>query len=90
MKVSVFRFQKVVIRFPDTRNLTPDTQKRKVKMQVRDSPNVHAMLKETVDRYSEQTAYKWFVNAGRTESATWKQFYEQVKSVSKSLMALGV
>ena len=59
-------------------------------MQVKDYPNVHAMLKETVDRYSEQAAYKWFVDADRTESATWKQFYEQVKSVSKSLMALGV
>ena len=59
-------------------------------MQVRDYPNVHAMLKETVDRYSEQTAYKWFVDAGRTESATWKQFYEQIKRVAKSLMALGV
>ena len=36
-------------------------------MKVKDYPNVHAMLKETVDRYSEQTAYKWFVDAGRTE-----------------------
>ena len=59
-------------------------------MQVKDYPNVHAMLKETVERYSAQTAYKWFVDAGRTESVTWKQFYEQVKTVAKSLMALGV
>ncbi len=59
-------------------------------MQVKDYPNVHAMLKETVDRYSEQAAYKWFVDADRTESATWKQFYEQIKRVSKSLIALGV
>lgn len=59
-------------------------------MQFKDYPNVHAMLKETVDRYSEQTAYKWFVDADRTESATWKQFYEQAMRVSKSLMALGV
>ena len=59
-------------------------------MQVKDYPNVHAMLKETVERYSAQPAYKWFVDATRTESVTWKQFYEQVKTVAKSLMALGV
>jgi long-chain acyl-CoA synthetase len=59
-------------------------------MQVKDYPNVHAMLKETVERYSAQPAYKWLVDATRTESVTWKQFYEQVKTVAKSLMALGV
>ena len=59
-------------------------------MQVKDYPNVHAMLKETVERYSAQPAYKWFVDATRIESVTWKQFYEQVKTVAKSLMALGV
>lgn len=59
-------------------------------MQVKDYPNVHAMLKETVERYSAQAAYKWFVDATRIESATWEQFYEQVKTVSKSLIALGV
>lgn len=59
-------------------------------MQVKDYPNVHAMLKETVERYSAQAAYKWLVDATRIESVTWKQFYEQVKTVAKSLMALGV
>ena len=59
-------------------------------MQVKDYPNVHAMLKETVERYSAQAAYKWLVDATRIESATWEQFYEQVKTVAKSLMALGV
>ena len=59
-------------------------------MQVKDYPNVHAMLKETVERYSAQAAYKWFVDATRIESATWEQFYEQVKTVSKSLIGLGV
>ena len=59
-------------------------------MQVKDYPNVHAMLKETVERYSAQAAYKWLVDASRIESVTWKQFYEQVKTVAKSLMALGV
>jgi long-chain acyl-CoA synthetase len=59
-------------------------------MQVKDYPNVHAMLKETVERYSAQASYKWLVDATRIESVTWKQFYEQVKTVAKSLMALGV
>jgi len=59
-------------------------------MQVKDYPNVHAMLKETVERYSAQAAYKWLVDATRIESVTWKQFSEQVKTVAKSLMALGV
>ena len=59
-------------------------------MQVKDYPNVHAMLKETVERYSAQAAYKWLVDATRIESATWEQFYEQVKTVSKSLIGLGV
>jgi len=59
-------------------------------MQVKDYPNVHAMLKETVERYSAQAAYKWLVDATRIESAAWEQFYEQVKTVSKSLIGLGV
>jgi long-chain acyl-CoA synthetase len=59
-------------------------------MNLKDYPNIHAMVKETVDRRSDQIAYKWFPEAGRTESVTWTQFYEQVKKVSKSLIALGV
>lgn len=59
-------------------------------MQIKDYRNIHAMLKETVERCSQQPAYRWFPEAGRTESITWADFYEQVKQVAKSLMALGV
>lgn len=59
-------------------------------MPINDYPNIHAMVKETVDRLPNQTAYRWFVEAGRTESVTWTQFYEGVKQVAKSLIALGV
>jgi long-chain acyl-CoA synthetase len=59
-------------------------------MPIKDYPNIHAMVKETVDRRSGQIAYKWFPEAGRIESATWAQFYEQTKQVSKSLIALGI
>lgn len=59
-------------------------------MPIKNYPNLHAMLQETVERYAEQPAYRWFAEAGRLESVTWQQFYEQAKAVSKSLLALGV
>ena len=59
-------------------------------MQFTDYRNVNHMLKETVDRYFDQPAYKWFVEPGVTEAVSWGVFYDQVKNVSKSLMALGV
>ncbi|MFO7667650.1 MAG: long-chain fatty acid--CoA ligase [Desulfobacterales bacterium] len=59
-------------------------------MPIRDFQNIHEMLKETVDRYPDKPAYKWFLEAGRLDSVTWKEFYEQVQNVSKSLIALGV
>src|SRR5574341_469971 len=59
-------------------------------MPIKDYQNIHAMIKETVDRRFNQIAYKWFPEAGRTEAVTWSQFYEQVKKVAKSLIALGV
>lgn len=59
-------------------------------MPIRDFQNIHEMLKETVDRYPDEPAYKWFTGPGRLDSLTWGQFYEQVKKVSKSLIALGV
>jgi long-chain acyl-CoA synthetase len=52
--------------------------------------NIYAMLTETVDRYGESSAYKWFKEPGQTDSVTWNQFYGQVRQVGKSLMALGV
>jgi len=59
-------------------------------MQFKDYRNIHQMLKETADTYSGQTAYKWFSENGQIVSVTWEEFYTQVRSLSKSLMALGV
>jgi long-chain acyl-CoA synthetase len=59
-------------------------------MEIKDFANIHQMLKKTTETYKNRPAYKWFVEAGVTESVTWGQFYEQVKKVSKSLMTLGV
>jgi len=59
-------------------------------MPIRDFQNIHEMLKETVDRHPDEPSYKWFTGPGRLNSLTWIQFYEQVKKVSKSLIAFGV
>ena len=59
-------------------------------MEFIDYPNIHAMLKKTVDRYQSSDAYKWFTAPGQTDAVTWGQFYDQVRQVSKSLMTLGV
>jgi long-chain acyl-CoA synthetase len=59
-------------------------------MEIKDFTNIHQMLKATSDANNTKPAYSWFIKAGVTESVTWGQFYEQVKTVSKSLMALGV
>ncbi|MDM8523061.1 long-chain fatty acid--CoA ligase [Desulfococcaceae bacterium HSG8] len=60
-------------------------------VQFKDYQNTHQMLKETVDRCSGQMAYKWFLeDSGQPVSVTWGEFYDQVKKVSKSLMALDV
>ncbi|MBW2607522.1 MAG: long-chain fatty acid--CoA ligase [Deltaproteobacteria bacterium] len=59
-------------------------------MEFRDFKNFHEMLKETVDRRGKNTAYRWFVEAGQTDSVTWTEYYDQVKQVGKSLIALGI
>jgi len=59
-------------------------------MQFVDFPNMHAMLTATVDRHRDQDAYRWFTAPGQTASVTWGEFYDQVRQVGKSLMALGV
>lgn len=59
-------------------------------MSIKDYHNIHAMVKETVDRRPHEIAYRWFAEAGRIESVTWLQFYEQAKQVAKSLIALGI
>ncbi len=59
-------------------------------MRINDYKNIHEMLKETIDRCSDQVAYRWFTQGEETESVTWEQFYEQVRMVAKSLTSLGV
>jgi long-chain acyl-CoA synthetase len=59
-------------------------------MQFKDYPNFHQMLCETVDNYPKEQAYRWFDEKANPTSVTWQEFYDQVKSVSKSLIALGV
>ena len=59
-------------------------------MQFKDYPNFHQLLCETVDAYANDPAYRWFDKNANASSVTWQQFYDQVKSVSKSLIALGV
>ncbi len=59
-------------------------------MQFKDYTNFHQMLCETVDNYTDQSAYRWFDENANASSVTWGDFYDQVKSVSKSLIALGV
>ncbi len=59
-------------------------------MEFIDFSSMHAMLKQTVDRCGEAIAYKWFTGPGQTDSVTWNRFYDQVRQVGKSLIALGV
>lgn len=59
-------------------------------MEFIDFRSTHEMLKSTVDKYRETDAYRWFTAPGQTEAVTWGQFYDQVRQVGKSLMALGV
>ncbi len=55
-----------------------------------DYVNFHQMLCETVDKFGQDPAYRWFDEKGGATSITWQTFYNQVKAVSKSLLALGV
>ncbi|RLE17956.1 MAG: long-chain fatty acid--CoA ligase [Acidobacteria bacterium] len=59
-------------------------------MEFKDFRNVHHMLSETVDRWGDQAAYRWFLESKETESITWNGFSEEVRRVGKSLMALGL
>ena len=52
--------------------------------------NIHQMLKKTVDKSPDETAFRWFTDSDAVVSMTWRAFYDQVKNVSQSLMALGV
>jgi long-chain acyl-CoA synthetase len=59
-------------------------------MQFKDYTNFHQMLCETVDKYADAPAYRWFDENSVASGVTWQEFYDQVKSVSKSLIALGL
>jgi long-chain acyl-CoA synthetase len=55
-----------------------------------DYQNIHAMLSEAVNRRKGYPAYRWLVKNGQLAEVTWEEFYNQVKDVAKSLIALGV
>lgn len=60
-------------------------------MAIKDFRNIHDMMKATVDEHADQPAYQWFSDAGEPlPPITWGDFYQQVRNVAKSLMALGV
>ncbi|MBF0257230.1 MAG: long-chain fatty acid--CoA ligase [Desulfamplus sp.] len=59
-------------------------------MSFKDYQSVYAMLCQTVNKYPNQSAYRWFDENVKSYSVTWKQYHDQVKDVAKSLIALGV
>lgn len=59
-------------------------------MQFRDFQNFHQMLTETIDKYTHAPAYRWFDDKGNATSISWQAFYDQVKAVGKSLIALNM
>jgi len=59
-------------------------------MQFKDYTNFHQMLRETVENHTNAPAYRWFDKDLNKISVTWQEFYDHVKSVSKSLIALDV
>ena len=56
----------------------------------RDFDNIHEMLKQTVDQNREQTAYRWFISDGEMNSVNWTDFYDQVRQVAASLIAMEI
>jgi len=59
-------------------------------MEFRDFQNVHQMLKETVDRFGDQTAYRSISDDLEMDATSWNDFYGEVRRAGKSLIALGV
>jgi long-chain acyl-CoA synthetase len=59
-------------------------------MEFKDFKNVHQMLKETVDRFGDQTAYRSISDDLEMDAISWNDFYEQMRRAAKSLLALGV
>lgn len=59
-------------------------------MAIKDYQNFHQMLKETVDFRADAPAYAWFTGPTEQTSITWREHYDNLKKVAKSLIALGV
>jgi len=59
-------------------------------MEFMDFRNVHDMLKATVDGHGDRVAYRSISDDGEMDAVTWNEFYDQVRQVAKSLIALGV
>ncbi|MFH1154068.1 MAG: long-chain fatty acid--CoA ligase [Pseudomonadota bacterium] len=59
-------------------------------MQFKDYQSTHQMLLETVDKFKDQPAYRWFDKDKNPTSVTWQEYCDQVKAAAKSLIALGV
>jgi long-chain acyl-CoA synthetase len=59
-------------------------------MEFRDFKNVHEMLKEPVDRFGASTAYRSISDDLEMDAVSWNDFYDEMRRVGKSLMALGV
>lgn len=55
-----------------------------------DFENVHAMLRQTVDRRGKDPAYRWLTGDSQSEEVTWEEFRAQVRQVAKGLIAHGV
>jgi long-chain acyl-CoA synthetase len=48
------------------------------------------MLKETVGRFGDRTAYRSISDSGEMDAISWNDFYGEVRRAGKSLIALGV
>ena len=60
-------------------------------MEPADYQNFHAMIESIVEKRPDMVAFRWFVDdQGNRDGVTWIQFYEQVKQVAKSLIAMGI
>ncbi len=59
-------------------------------MDIVDFTNVFQMLEQTVENSPRDPAFRWIGQDEEVTTVTWKAFYDQVETVSKGLMALGL
>ncbi len=59
-------------------------------MDIVDFNNVFQMLEQTVANAHQGPAFRWIRQGEEVTTVTWKAFYDQVETVSKGLMALGL